>query len=102
MRKLRPVDKYTLDGQFIRSFDTMAEAARDVGGTKSNIAAVCQGNKRMCKGFRYAYHGEPLPEWIPASTPVKNTDNISEKEAYCSKVSLLRSDYFGYFGNIGY
>ena len=48
-----PVAQMDMDGNFIRTFDSMAEAAKAVGAFKSNIWAVCQGRKRSCRGFRW-------------------------------------------------
>jgi len=101
--KPRPVDKYTLDGQFIRSFDKVIDAASDIDCIKSKISDVCNGEIRQVKGFRYAYKGEQLKAWIDSSTPLKHHKTLNkEDEALSKENNLLSSNYFGYFGNVGY
>lgn len=49
------VDQYTKNDIFIRRYDTIMDAARDVGGSSSNIAACCNGKKRSAYGFCWSY-----------------------------------------------
>ena len=48
----KPVHQYTLDGEYIKTFKSVSEAAKAVGGNKTNISACCLGKK--C--FKTAYN----------------------------------------------
>lgn len=45
------VAKYTINGEFIRSYDSIADAARDVNVGKSAIRRCIQGKQYTCKNF---------------------------------------------------
>ena len=48
----------TMTGEPIRVFDSLSEAAKAVGGFKSNIYAVCNGRKNSCKNYKWEYFKE--------------------------------------------
>lgn len=48
----------TMDGKPIRVFDSLSDAARAVGGFKSNIYAVCVGRKTSCRNYKWEYFEE--------------------------------------------
>lgn len=53
------VDKYSLNGEYICTFDSMASAARNVSGTPNVIKTSCiNGTKSY--GFRWGLHNEEL------------------------------------------
>lgn len=54
----RKVVQKTLDGDPIRVFDSLTDAARAVGGFKSNIYAVCVGRKPSCRNYKWEYFKE--------------------------------------------
>jgi len=48
----------TLSGEPIRVFDSLTSAAQAVGGSKTNIYAVCSGRKLSCKNYKWEYYKE--------------------------------------------
>lgn len=50
---MKPVKQFTLDGQYIRSYGSMAEAKRITGAT--NISLVCHGHRHESGGFKWEY-----------------------------------------------
>ena len=51
---MRKVNQYDLDGNFIRTWDSMAEAGRETG-SYSNIYKVCQGLRNKAGGYKWQY-----------------------------------------------
>lgn len=51
----RPVLQFTLQNQFIREWDSGAEAARTLNIDKANLNACCKGKKKTCGGFIWKY-----------------------------------------------
>lgn len=60
-----PVDAYTLDGMYIRSFDSEREAERYYG--ISGISSMCKGikNKNSKYNITFRYAGEPFDKYNP-------------------------------------
>jgi hypothetical protein len=74
------VDVYTLDGKFIKTYDSYALASANLGVSAiaiSNIATK-RGRHRSLKGYRFANHGEKL-------TPYK----ISVKKHFAKYEDIL-------------
>lgn len=55
------VSKYSLEGQYICTFDNAREAAKSVNVDVSNIRRNCSGNTKSCAGFRWCWGEETEP-----------------------------------------
>lgn len=49
------VNQLTLDGKFIRTWHSMADAEREYGFNHANIGRVCKGKQNQHKGFKWEY-----------------------------------------------
>ena len=56
----KPVLQMTRDGQPIRVFPSLTEAAEAVNAKKTNIYAVCAGRKPTCRNYRWSYYQEVI------------------------------------------
>lgn len=50
----KPVLQYTLDGEFVREWPSIMEAARN-GYYQGHVVACCQGKRKAHKGFIWKY-----------------------------------------------
>lgn len=50
------IDQFTIDGQFIKTHRSIAEAANEVGVNKCNIQRCLKKKSVQCKGFIWKYH----------------------------------------------
>lgn len=51
----KPVDQFDLAGNFIKEFESVAEAARQTGIYESSIAKVCKGTQKVAHGFVFQF-----------------------------------------------
>ncbi len=51
VHRMKPVVQLSLDGSFIRRFESCIAAARSVGVWNMRIANVCNGKTKQCKGY---------------------------------------------------
>lgn len=64
--KMAPVDKYSIKGEFICSYNSMALAEIDLGldfGV-SHISNCCKGKQYTACGYVWRYKGEPFGKYI--------------------------------------
>ena len=54
----RTVDQYTINGEFIKSYESAEMAGKELGLNPSNIRNACKGNINSSGGFLWAYPGE--------------------------------------------
>lgn len=54
------VDMYTLEGEYIKTFESASDAAREVGADRTNITACCKKRQKSCKGYRWCYTNEGI------------------------------------------
>lgn len=55
----KKVDKFSLDGKYICTYDTLKEACESCGSTKVNMIRACKsGLKYTSKGFKWSYNNE--------------------------------------------
>lgn len=50
-KQSKKVCQYNLEGEFIAIYDSLAEAAKAVGGHTSGICRVVKGEKKSIKGY---------------------------------------------------
>lgn len=60
-RNSKAVKQYTLDGEYITTFSSMAEAEKQTGVSKSTITLACQGKCKTAKGFQWRYEDDDSP-----------------------------------------
>lgn len=51
----KKVNQYTLDGQFIRSWESIVDAERELGVCHQHISKVCRGIRNQTGGFKWTY-----------------------------------------------
>lgn len=51
----KPVNQLTLDGGFIRRWESMTEAGNALGISRTHISSVCRGRRKNAGGFRWEY-----------------------------------------------
>ena len=57
-KKKKAVIQYDLFGNYIQTFNSIADAAREIGSNTTNISAVCKGRRNSCKNFIFRYKGD--------------------------------------------
>lgn len=60
------VDMFDMSLNYVRTFDSIADAERMLGSSGRHISDVCKGKRLSCKGYIWRYHDE-------------NTDNKNTK-----------------------
>lgn len=54
-KRLRKINQYDLEGNFIQSFNSLTEAAKSVNGNKGNISQVANGKYQTAYGYKWKY-----------------------------------------------
>lgn len=54
-KKSKPVNQYSLDGTFIKTWIGASEAMKELGIDKSSIGRVCKGKKKSAGGYKWSY-----------------------------------------------
>lgn len=78
----RPIDVYDMKGTFLKTFDCSNEVCKEIGINRRGLYLACQGVTKSYKGYRFAFHGEPLKPYM--------------KEGKAAPVSVLQYDSEGY------
>ena len=86
----KPIIQYTLDGEFVREWESATEAALITGYPQSGINNCCLHKPKYnsCKGYLWKYkndnaqiyykHGKPVAQFDLCGNLIKVYDNISE------------------------
>lgn len=60
----KPVDQFTLDGQFVKTWASATDAARELGLDQSGISKCCNEKRKTTGGFKWQY-----AEWRNGISP---------------------------------
>ena len=59
----KPVDQYTLDGEFIKSYPSAKVAGEETSANRSYITQCCKGKQKSAGGFLWVYKDAPAPTY---------------------------------------
>jgi hypothetical protein len=51
----KQVDQFSLDGIYLKTFDSISNAAKEINGFPGNIAKCCNGKRKSVKGYNWKY-----------------------------------------------
>lgn len=51
----RPVMQFDLDGNYIKTFETIKEAAEELGKNLGHVSSVCKGQRNQTAGYKWKY-----------------------------------------------
>ena len=54
-KQKKKVDQYSLTGDFIKTWSSVSEAAKAIGGQSSNIASCAAGRRKTAYGYIWRY-----------------------------------------------
>ena len=57
-KKAKKVAQYDLDGNLIKVFDSISQAAKETGVDKASIIRCCKDKQKIAGGFMWGYYGE--------------------------------------------
>ena len=61
----KKVFRYSLDGQYVDSWDSAVDYAKESGGYHSNITRACKANGGISYGYLWSYHrADSIPAYI--------------------------------------
>lgn len=90
------IHQYTVDGEYIKSFNRIMDAARECGAKSCTlIGQVCRGERRIAFGYRWSYE---KMEHLPGITPLKHQRKVmrispnGQKKEYDSIVSAAKDN----------
>lgn len=69
-----PVDMYTEDGQYIKTFKSARFANQETGISYKLISAVCHGDKRIANGYIWRLHNHPFDEYATKLVHIQPVD----------------------------
>ena len=58
IKRLKPILQYTLDGEFVREWESAIQAEREGGFSSAHICDVLKGKRKTHKGFIWRYKNE--------------------------------------------
>lgn len=54
----KPIDKYSLNNEFICTYSSITDATKDVKAGSWDISNTCNGRQKSCRGFIWKYHNK--------------------------------------------
>jgi hypothetical protein len=99
--RCKKVEQYTKDDKYIRTFDSVQEAAEHVGAFVTNISYACSGKIKSSKGFHWKYAKEKKEKKIDETEgwvelPDYPHDKISsDGKIYSKKIKKIKKQSKG-------
>lgn len=98
------VNMYDLKGNFIKSFESAAAAARELNTDRTHITACCKKRQKTCCGYMWSYSNEELDlNYINNNARSKNNGKsksvkVTEIETNISNIFHSRAEAIRFYG----
>lgn len=66
----KPIIQFSKDGEFIRKWNSVMDAQRELGIDNSSIIRCCKGKQKTAGGYIWRYHYKSL--WLRNNIPLKD------------------------------
>lgn len=63
----KPILQFSLDGEFIKKWDSATQVERELGFYQSSITKCCKGKQKTCGGYKWLYHYKSI--WLKKHIP---------------------------------
>lgn len=91
IKKNRPVRQYNLDGQWLMSFESATEAARQTGAQQSKITDCCKGNRRTAGGYQWRHEELNLDFISPVPKPSCTKKKVAQYDLQNNLIAIYDS-----------
>lgn len=89
--KRKPICQYSLEGYFIKRWDSLNQAARELNINVSSIKDCCKRRFNQIKGFIFRYEGEiDLPEYQNIRIPMQIECIFNNSIIYVGQISEIK------------
>jgi hypothetical protein len=69
------VNQYSLDGRYLKTFESLSDAAREIKSTSTNIRSACKGRRKSAGGYRWKYLNQEFPKGKDIGEVKRNKTN---------------------------
>lgn len=91
LQKRRAVRQYNLQGEWLMSFDSATEAARQTGAQQTKITDCCKGNRRTAGEYQWRYEELGLKSVPPVPTPSCKKKKVGQFDAQGNLIAIYES-----------
>lgn len=91
-KKVRKINKYTLVGEYIETYDSFSEAAAANGVLEGSIRSCCNRKTKTCGGFIFRFEDDDKPVVMKGKLASSQRVSISGKTEY-RKVNQYTLDW---------
>lgn len=96
----RPVDKYSLDGELLKSYESLSEACLDYDGNLNyhHISECCKGKLCTSAGFVWRYKGERFDKYNKVDKRLTPIDQYSKNGDFIKNYNSFADAIYKVFG----
>lgn len=91
LQKRRAVRQYNLQGEWLMSFDSANEAARQTGAQQTKITDCCKGNRRTAGEYQWRYEELGLESVPPVPAPSCKKKKVGQFDAQGNLIAIYES-----------
>lgn len=101
-KKYIPVDMYSKNGEYIKTFPNARIADQETGANFKHISSCCRGKRHSCGGYVWRFSGHPLDEFplkFDVCKPVNQYDKSGNLVATYKSISEAKEKTGAYVDN---
>ena len=77
-QQTRYIRQYNLDGEYMMTYESSAEAARQTGSLQSKIIDVCKGNRKTTNNYQWRYDDANIDRLPPVNKPITSKKRVGQ------------------------
>ena len=90
-QQLRAVRQYNLNGEYMMTYESTAEAARQTNSQQSKIVEVCIGNRKTTNNYQWRYDDANIDRLSPVSKPITSKKRVAQYDKNGELIAIYES-----------
>lgn len=90
-QKTRAVRQYNLQGEYMMTYESSAEAARQTGSLQAKIIDVCGGNRKTTNNYQWRYDDENIDKLPPILKPITSKKRVGQYDKSGNLIAIYES-----------
>lgn len=90
-QQLRAVRQYNLNGEYMMTYESTAEAARQTNSQQSKIVEVCIGNRKTTNNYQWRYDDTNIDRLSPVSKPITSKKRVAQYDKNGELIAIYES-----------
>lgn len=91
MQQCRPVRQYNLNGEYMMTYPSISEAAKQTGSLQAKIVDCCVGNRKTTNNYQWRYDDANIDKLPAVNKPITSKKKVAQYDKQGNLLNVYES-----------